>query len=208
MPHVVEDLALRQHPARVQHHEPQQLELGARQLYGLVAATHLTRLLVEREVGEAHGAVAVRISARASQHRLHPGNDLGEAERLRDVVVGEREPRNLVLRRVLRGEEDHGNAVVAVAKAPRDREPVEVGQHHVEHDQVGAEVVDRLLGRAAGAYLHRLEALVPERGRNRVRDRRLIVDDEHLRDARGECCDLCHGLKSANDSCALPVGFL
>src|SRR6188472_18731 len=51
MPHVVEDLALRQDAARVQHQEPEQLELGAGQLDQRVTATHLTCLLVERQVG-------------------------------------------------------------------------------------------------------------------------------------------------------------
>ncbi len=137
VPHVVEDLALRQHAARVQHQEAEQLELGARQLDRLVAAPHLARLLVERQVGEAHRPLVV--AARAPEHRLHASHDLGEAERLRDVVVGEREARHLVLRGVLRGEEDHRHPLVAVAQPARDREAVEVGEHHVEHDQIGPE---------------------------------------------------------------------
>src|SRR6478672_1783646 len=46
VPHVVEDLALCQHPARIQHQEPEQLELGAGELDRLVATAHLTGLLV------------------------------------------------------------------------------------------------------------------------------------------------------------------
>ncbi len=82
--------------------------------------------------------------------------------------------------------------MVPVAQPPSDREAVEVGQHHVEHDQVGPELVDRLLGRAAGTDLHRLEPLVAEGGRDRVRDRRLVVDDEHAGGVRGKRCDLGH----------------
>src|SRR3954452_16004246 len=47
VPHVVEDLPLRQHPARVQHQEAEELELCARELDRLVAATDLAGLLVE-----------------------------------------------------------------------------------------------------------------------------------------------------------------
>ena len=98
--------------------------------------------------------------------------------------------------------------MVPVTQPPRDREAVEVGEHHVEHDQVGPELVDRQLGGSAGADLHRLEALVAEGGRDGVRDRGLVVDDEHLRGARGEDRDLCHGSKSASVFCELPESFL
>ena len=82
--------------------------------------------------------------------------------------------------------------MVAVAQSSGDREAVEIGQHHVEHDQIGPELVDRLLGRPAGADLHRLEPLVAERSRDRVRDRRLVVDDEHTGGVRGKGCGLGH----------------
>src|SRR6187455_454957 len=59
VPHVVEDLALRQDAPRVQHQEPEQLELGASQLDQRVAAPHFTCLLVERQVGEAHRALGI-----------------------------------------------------------------------------------------------------------------------------------------------------
>ena len=206
VPHVVEDLALRQDATRVQHQEPKQLELGPGQLDRLVAAPHLACLLVEREVGEPHRAVGV--TAGAPKHGLHAGNDLGKAERLGHVVVCEREPGDLVLGRILGGEEDHRHAVVPVAQPSRNREAVEVGQHHVEHDQVGAELVDCQLGGAAGSDFHGLEALVAEGGRDGVRDGRLVVDDEHLRGARGEDCDLCHGSKSASHFCEFPESFL
>ena len=82
--------------------------------------------------------------------------------------------------------------MVAVPQPPGDGEPVEVGQHHVEHDQVGPELVDRLLGRTTGANLHRLVSLVAKGGRDGIRDRGLVVDDEHPGDVRREGCDLGH----------------
>ena len=63
------------------------------------AAPHLARLLVQDEVGEAQQAVLV-LAARPAQHRPHARDDLGQAERLRHVVVAEREPGDLVLGRV------------------------------------------------------------------------------------------------------------
>ena len=82
--------------------------------------------------------------------------------------------------------------MVAVPEPARDREAVEVGQHHVEHDQVGPELVDRQLGSPSGRDLHRLEALVAQGGRDRVRDRRLVVDDEDAGGARAVVGGLGH----------------
>ena len=82
--------------------------------------------------------------------------------------------------------------MVPVPQAARDGEAVEVGQHHVEHDQVGSELVDRQLRSPSGRDLHRLEALVAQGGRNRIRDRRLVVDDEDAGGARAVVRGLGH----------------
>ena len=82
--------------------------------------------------------------------------------------------------------------MVPVTESTGDGKPVEIGKHHVEHDQIGPEFVDRLLGCSAGAHLHRLVALVAECSRDRIRDRGLVVDDEHAGDTRGNSCDLGH----------------
>ena len=60
-------------------------------------------------------------------------------------------------------------------------EAVAVGQHHVEHEEVGPEgrrLPDRV---AAGARDGHLEAFVAQRGRDEVGDVRLVVDDEDAR---------------------------
>ena len=56
--------------------------------------------------------------------------------------------------------------------------PVDVREHQVQHDRSGSQPRDRLERLAAGGGLVDVEALVPERGRDRVDDRRLVVDDE------------------------------
>jgi hypothetical protein len=50
-----------------------------------------------------------------------------------------------------------------------------------EHDQIGAEIVDRELGRTSGRDLLRVESFVAKGRRDRVGDRRLVVDDEDAR---------------------------
>ncbi len=61
---------------------------------------------------------------------------------------------------------------------PAHLEPVEAGQHHVEHDQVrpvGLHLRHR--GRPVVGQLHR-EALGPQPGRDRLGDRALVLDHQ------------------------------
>ena len=77
-----------------------------------------------------------------------------------------------------------------LAQPPRHLEPVEVGHHDVEQHEVGTELGQRSLGRAAAVGLARLEALVAQGGGDGVGDRRLVVDDEDPRCAGGLCARL------------------
>src|SRR5512142_1108600 len=52
VPHPVQDLRLRQHPARVAHQEPEQLELGRGEVDLVVAAEDLVAVLVETQVAD------------------------------------------------------------------------------------------------------------------------------------------------------------
>ncbi len=135
-------------------------------------------LLVEHEVGEAQH-VARQRSAGAAEDRLHPGDDLGQAERLRDVVVAARPQRlDLVLGRVLRRQEQHRALEALRAQPPPDLDSLEVGEHPVEDDQVRLAPRDRGERVAAVQGLLDVVPLVAERGRDGVDDRRLVVDDE------------------------------
>src|SRR5262249_25681028 len=101
LPDVLENLALREHAARVQQEEPQQCELGRGQLDARLAAEDLVSRFVEADVRKAQD-VAWKLAACAPEDRLHAGDDLREAERLRDVVVpAGAESVDLVLDRVL-----------------------------------------------------------------------------------------------------------
>ena len=120
-----------------------------------------------------------QVAGGSPQDRLDARHELREAERLRDVVVAAGPERlDLVLGRVLRGQEEHRGLEPARPQPAPDLDPLDVGQHPVEHDQV------RLLPRhclerlAARGRLGDVVALVPKRGRDRVDDRLLVVDDE------------------------------
>src|SRR3954452_882779 len=76
VPHVVEDLAAREHPPRVEQEEPQEPVLRGGQLDRLAAAGDLARLLVELEVLE-HEAARIRLGqAGAAQDRADAGDQL------------------------------------------------------------------------------------------------------------------------------------
>ena len=75
------------------------------------------------------------LGRRAAQDRLHAGNQLARVERLRQVVVGaDLEADDLVDVLVSCGQHQDRN-VGRLADATADLDPVDVGQHQVEHDQ-------------------------------------------------------------------------
>ena len=87
-----------------------------------------------------------------AQHRLHPCDELGGRERLREVVVAaELEPEHAVDLAVARGEEDHRD-LRRLPQALAHLEAVDVGEPDVEHDEA----------RPVGA--HRFEARLAGRG--------------------------------------------
>ena len=67
----------------------------------------------------------------------------------------------------------------ALCEPAVDLETVEIGQHHVEHDQVGREVARDLDGCAAALGGADFEPLVAKHGRDQVGDAVLVVDHEH-----------------------------
>jgi len=75
------------------------------------------------------------------------------------------------------------------AQAAPDLDPLDVGEHPVEDDQVRLLAGGGLQGLPAAEGLFDLVALVAEGGRDSVDDRGLVVDDE---DAAGDAVGL-HG---------------
>lgn len=93
------------------------------------------------EVGEAQhavGEVAGERGAGAAQHDADARDQFLQAERLGDVVVtADRQAGQLVLHLVAGGEEEDRNLPRGSAQLLGDREAVQVGQHYVQHRQVG-----------------------------------------------------------------------
>ena len=134
--------------------------------------------LVQHEVRETKN-VTRQVAARAPEDGLDARNHLGQAERLRHVVVSARAKRvDLVLDAVLRCQKEDRPLEPLLTQAPADLDPLDIGQHPVEDDQVGLELADDAEGIPPGACLPHLESLVTKGRCHRVDDRPFVVDDE------------------------------
>lgn len=118
---------------------------------------------------------------RATEDGLDACHDLVEAERLGDVVVASRvESLDLVVGVVLGGEEQDGARVPGSAEALGDAEPVHVGEHDVENDEVWLlldDSGDRGGAVADGTHHEPCEA---QAGRQEFADVWLVVNNENL----------------------------
>ncbi len=186
LPDVVEDLLLRQDALGVEQEVAQQPELGGRQLDLVVAAPDLVAVLVHLEVAVAEAGVGAVAAADAAQERPDAERQLLERERLGDVVVAAaHEARDPVVLGVARGQEDHRDEVAGVAEPPADLEAVDVGEHDVEHDEVGGGRCCGDRARRAPRTRWRRVAHVAQGRREEIGDRGLVVHDQDVRGTRG-----------------------
>ncbi|CDJ99736.1 Transcriptional regulator (modular protein) [Microbacterium sp. C448] len=181
LPDVVEDLSLRQHAVGVEHQVAQQLELGGAEVDRDLADLDVVRVLVHRQLAGADHGLFVGLHG-AAEDGLDARDDLVEAERLGDVVVTAGvQTLDLVFGLVLGGQEQNGGGVAGASQALGDAEPVHIGQHDVEHDQIGLFFEngrDRLSPVRDGPDLKAGEAQARDQ---EIADVRLIVYDEDAR---------------------------
>jgi hypothetical protein len=85
---------------------------------------------------------------------------------------------DLVLHRVPRGQEDDGDAGAAAPQPPDDVEPVHVGQHDVEHDEIRPVAARRLHRLRAGRGGDHLKSGIAQAGGQQLEDVRLILHNE------------------------------
>src|SRR5262249_35398971 len=98
------------------------------------AARDHVALGVEREV--AYGEQDRPRQLGPAKERVKPGEELGERERLREVVVGSRvEAEHAVLDCVTRRQEQDRDVQTARPQAAADRDPVAIREQPVEHDR-------------------------------------------------------------------------
>ena len=126
------------------------------------------------------------LRAAPPQQRLEPRGQLGDRERLDEVVVGAGlQPGHAVLDLVARGQHADGDVDAVAAQPLDDADAVEAGHHHVEHDHRGRVLRDgRQCLEAVGGGGHG-KALEAERALEGLPDGGLVVDDEDERFATG-----------------------
>ena len=177
-----EQAALRQQPAAVGEHRLEQLVLARREVERLAVAADLPPDRVELQRPDPHDPLLVGLAAAGpAEERPDPRPQLGQPERLRDVVVGA-ELQGAHLGRLLAARREHEDRHRRlVADAGDHGEPVLVGQAEVEQDAVGPIGVpgrQRLGDRARDVDP---EPVAAEVGRRRVPDRGLVLDEQQPR---------------------------
>src|SRR6185369_3770174 len=114
----------------------------------------------------------------AAEEGPDPGRQLAQAEWLRDVVVGAQlEPDDLIELRAL-CREHHDRHARFGPDDPADLDAGELGQHEVQEDQVGPVPPEARERFSAVGRLDHPESLRIECVRERLAERRLVLDDE------------------------------
>ena len=112
----------------------------------MAAALDPSRQQVERQVADGQPRRLARAAA-APQQRLHARQQLGERERLGQVIVAAGlQPLHAIVDGVARAEDQHRHLLLLRAQLLDQREAVELRQHHVDHGGVVA-AVERLAQR-------------------------------------------------------------
>ena len=117
---------------------------------------------------------------RASQKRGNAQRQLFEREGLGHVVVAATdEAGDSVVFCVTRGEKDDRHEITVRAQSAADLEAVNVGQHHVEHDEIGRRPGRGFKRAETGTGRGHLVAHVAQGSREELGDRRFVVHDEN-----------------------------
>ena len=142
------------------------------------SSTSTSRRPTSTVTGPACTTSGARAAVGASEHRLHPGHQLGGRERLGEVVVAaELEPEHAVDLAVAGGEEDHRD-VRGLAQSAAHLEAVDVGETDVEHDEARVVGAHRLEPRLARRRLEDAVAVAGQVQVDEIGDVGLVVDHD------------------------------
>ena len=138
------------------------------------------RLRIEHEVGDLERLVGVGERG-AAKERAQTSEQLAERERLHHVVIcAGVETSHSIGHLVPRGQHQDREGAVAVAQLAAHGQAVDIGHHHVEHDDVGLTGRHRL--ECLGAVGDRLDlvALEGERAHERLAHAAVVFGEEHV----------------------------
>ena len=180
-PHEVEHLLVAQHLVGVLDKRSQETELERRQRLRVAVDRHRAVRVVDRD-----GAVVVPLARllaadSVTQQHLDAREQLLAAEPLRDVVVrAGLQPAHFLQLLPARGQHEHGH--IAQIPDPLERgPPVQLGHHHVEHDDIRWGLVQRAQPCATVGCLLHLVAFALEQLANQAANVVLIVDHQYER---------------------------
>ena len=190
VPRLLEHRLGAHHPAARPQQQLQHRELLARELHVAPVAVHLAPERIEPQVRELEHRRRGR--RRAPGQRTQPYEQLGERERLGQVVVGpEREPIELVLvGQSGGGEHEDADLGVLAGDGRGHLVPVRAGQVPVEHEHVvgvDGEPVQRRVAVERDVGRDRLAA---EAGLQRLREVELVLGDQHAHPSQGRRGDV------------------
>src|SRR5687767_9780119 len=178
----VEELGAGVDAARLAGEVPEDLELGRGQADAALAALDAPPVEVDQQVLVADDATADRVgevAVRTAQERLDPAQQLAQAERLGQVVVGAQlQADDLVDLLVAGGEHEHRGFRARGAQPAEDLEAVHARQADVEQDQVRGGPGGDLQALLTGAGEGHLVALLLEGVLDSARNGVLILDDQ------------------------------
>jgi hypothetical protein len=146
-----------------------------------VGRRHDVRLVIELDL-PGHQDLGAGAPTRAAEDHSDAGDQLLHAERLGEVVVAaDGQATQAVLDRIAGGEEHDRDLVAGRPQPPADLEAVNVGQHHVEHNQITrcagtGQVVERF---PPSCHLADGEPGQPQGGRGNVADVVFVLDNQH-----------------------------
>jgi len=183
-PHPVDELPAGQHPARVAHQVFQEVELLERQRHRTTSHGDGVPLDIQAyrsrlEHPSSPIPVELRIHA-PTQHCADPGDELPRRVRLCDVVVGAQlQTEDLVDLAVAGGHHDHRDAR-AQPQLLTHLGAAHPGQHQIQQNDVGAAALE-LRERGHSVNCHdRIEILLAQQERQWLRERFLVLYDQHL----------------------------
>jgi hypothetical protein len=165
--------------AGVPHQELEQRELARPQVERRTGARHLARQQIQADVGHGQRGRFGR-TRRAPDQRLHARQQLGERERLGEVVVSSRlQTVDPVVDRAAGAENQHRRRHAARAQRLDQRQPVALRQHEVDdRDVVRLLQRGRQPGLAVGDVIDRKSRLA-QSTHHEFGNRRVVFDKKN-----------------------------
>jgi len=180
-PDLGEQLFVGDHPACVLDKVVEKAELSGAELDQLVVDPYLPSVEVNPQALIDTDGLVDRRGGRlgATENGLYAADHLPWAEGLGDVVVGaELKAPNTVILLALGGEHDDGHTRDLADKTQRV-EPVQIGHHDIQENQVGQVVLELLQGARARIRVQNLEPVVLEVQTDEVDNAGLVIDDQN-----------------------------